>query len=224
MNTTQGRSRQGLIVVLMIAMPLIVLVFLGSQMALQQVVSKSATYQDMPEITEVASLRHLPPNTRVMLRGQLVSGAGSADHDLLVYQERPADGREVRFREVFEPHFPVMNIALSDGLVRIVPRPESTYVIRRPHHVATVGDRQRIGFRRGDVVTVQGKWQPDQAGLPTLTDATGIMGMDKASLFSDWQRAICNVTWVSRLAGLLSVLGMADAHLAYTATASACSH
>lgn len=212
MKTTPGRSRQGLDSVLMIAVPLIFIVFLGSQMALQQVVRKSATYMDMPEITQVAVLKSLPPNTDVMLRGRLVAVVTDAPdpeaNDLIVYQERPADGREVRFREVFNQHFPTIEMALSDGRVRMIPRPESAYVIQHARHVVTMGDRQRSGFRLGDVVTVQGRWQPEQAALPVVTGVTGMTGIDKAALLSEWQLAIHDVKRVSLLAGLLSIWGI----------------
>ena len=67
---------------------------------------------------------------------------------------------------------------------------------------------QRSGLRPGDMVTVQGRWQPDQAGVPVLAGVTGITGIDKAALLSEWCIAIRSVKWVSCLAGLLSVLGM----------------
>ncbi|ETW94804.1 MAG: hypothetical protein ETSY1_33275 [Candidatus Entotheonella factor] len=205
MQPVRKRSRrQRFSHVWMLAMPLVWIAFLGTQMALQQVERKSATYREMPEISRVAVLQDLPPNTSVMLRGRIAAPAVS--DGLIVYQERPAEGREVRFREVFEAHFPAIELALSDGRVRVIPRPESDYIIRHAHHTVTIGDRQRSGFRPGDVVTVQGLWQPER--LPVLTEATGMTGIDKASLLAEWQRAIRNVTWVSRLTGVLSILGL----------------
>jgi hypothetical protein len=201
----------------MIGLPLIFMVFLGSQMALRQVSRKSAVYQEIPEITQAAALRRLPSGTKVMLRGRLVRdvclastcGTDSPEPNLIVYQERPADGRAVRFQEVFDQHFPAMELAMSDGRVQIVPRPESAYIMQHAPHVVATGDRQRIGFRPGDMVTVQGRWQPNQAAaLPMLTDVTGIMGIDRAALFAAWHSAVRQVTWVSYITGLLSVAGL----------------
>ncbi len=209
MKMATGRDHTGFRVVLIVVMPLILIVFLGSQMALQQVVRKSAAYTAMPEVTQVAVLRTLPPGTAVLLKGRISRAACCGDaNDLVVYQERPADGRDVRFREAFNPHFPEIELALPDGPVRILPRLESEHVIQHAHHIVTLGGRQQSGFRLGDVVTVQGQWQADQTALSTLKEVTGITGMDKAGLLSEWQLAIRNVTWVSRLAGLLSALGM----------------
>jgi hypothetical protein len=212
MKTTLERLRKGLSSVLMMAMPLLFMVFLGSQMALKQVGHKLASYRDMPEITAISVLKRLPPDTEVLLRGRLLSAVTDVPEleakNLIVYQEHPANGREVRFQEVFNPFFPALEIALSDGRVRMTPLPESANVIQHPHHSVTIGDRQRSGFRRGDLVTVQGRWQRDRVAMPVVTGVTGISGIDKASLLSEWQAAICNVKRVSFLAGLLSALGL----------------
>ena len=208
MKTMRGPERHGWDTALLIALPLIVLVFLGSQMALKQVASKSRSYLKMPEITEMEALRRLPLGADVMLRGRIAAADEVADSNLVIYQERPAKGRAVRFREVFSQRFPAMELALADGRARIRPRPESTYVIRHAPHLVTVGDRQRNGFRIGDVVTVQGRFQLDEDGLPIVADVAGVAGRNKADLLSEWQAATRHVAWVSRLAGFLSVVGL----------------
>ena len=207
MKTRRGLNRSGWNTALLIALPLMVMVFLGSQMALKQVASKSSVYVDMPEITQIAALRRLPPGADVMLRGRIVA-ADDAGSDLVIYQERPADGRAVRFREVFDQRFPAMELALADGRARVRPRPESKYIMRHAPHLITVGDRQQSGFRAGDVVTVQGRLQLDQDGVPMVVDVAGVNGRNKAELLSEWQEATRQVTWVSRVAGLLSALGL----------------
>ena len=165
MKTRRGLNRSGWNTALLIALPLMVMVFLGSQMALKQVASKSSVYVDMPEITQIAALRRLPPGADVMLRGR-IAAADDAGSDLVIYQERPANGRAVRFREVFDQRFPAMELALADGRARIRPRPESKYIMRHAPHLITVGDRQRSGFRdwrcrdRAGPLATGSRWRP----------------------------------------------------------------
>ena len=87
-------------------MPVLLITFLGSQMGYSQVKSKAEVYQNIPEITQLSELMTLPSGTVVMLRGQIAESSprrtfDTVDPDLIIFQEQPAEGREIRSREEF---------------------------------------------------------------------------------------------------------------------------
>jgi hypothetical protein len=196
--------------------PIMCVFFLGSQMALSQVKRKFEAYGSIPEVTHVTELVTLPPAKVVMLRGRISEAscqlspcaADPAIPALLIYQERPTDGREVRFQEKFVHVLPRFVLDLPDGHVVISPSPTRQHVIQHTLHTVSHGDRQLTGFRLGDVVTVQGQWQPGQMTSPTLVEVTGITSSDKQSLMQDWQTALQKVRWARNLLGFLTGLGI----------------
>ena len=103
-------------------MPLLGIGFLASHMAFSQVAGKFEHFQSIPELTRLADLQTLRPETIVMLRGRLsqfgCASSSCASDALNIYQERPAEGREVRFREAFEQSFPKAVVQLVDGRVK----------------------------------------------------------------------------------------------------------
>jgi hypothetical protein len=107
-------------------MPILLILFLGSQMAYGQVKAKAAIYQNIPEITQLSQLTAVPPGTVIMLRGQISEASprrrfDPVDPDLIVFQERPAGGRETRYQEEFPLIFSEFIIGLPPGQVRIIP-------------------------------------------------------------------------------------------------------
>lgn len=190
-------------------MPILLIFFLGSQMAVGQVRSKFEAYQRIPEITSLSELESIPAGQVVMLRGRMAEAivpAASPMQELVVFQERPADGREVRYREEFPLEFPELGLDLPDGTVMILPSQTRERVIQNELHQVRQGDRDYTGFRVGDLVTVQGEWQP--AGGPTLIDVTGISGSDKQSLMAGWQDAFRKVSWARNGFGLLTAVSL----------------
>jgi len=184
------------------------IVFLGSQMAYSQVKSKFEAYQNIPEITTLAELENLPVGQLVMLRGRISEATplhnGTLTSDLIIYQERPTDGREVRYQEEFPLIFPEFVMELPDGTLPIIPSLTREHIIQNELHTVTDGDRQRTGFRIGDVVTVQGQWQS-----PALNEVTGITSVHKQALLAEWEIAFQQVRWARNGSGLLTLLSIA---------------
>lgn len=212
---------------LILVMPIVGIFFLASQVALNQVNGKFQSYLDIPEVTRLAELRRLPPGTVVMLRGRIsptscrpspcTTDAEMAN--LIIYQEQPANDRTVRFQEHFKQIFPTFVLDLSDGAVTILPSLTRQRVLQRVRHTVVHGDRQRSGFRLGDLVTVQGRWHGNEASFdhapqkppftrPALADVTGITSDDKQRLLKDWQHALQQVQWARNILGFLTGLGI----------------
>lgn len=197
-------------------MPILFIFFLASLMGYSQVSSRFEEYQRIPELTSVTALQAQPAADVVMLRGQIAEEScrllpcdASAAGDLIVYRERPAEGREVRFREEFDQIFPPFVLTLSDGAVIIQPSETRELVIQQEPHAVPSGDHLLTGFRVGDTVTVQGEWPAEGVGSsPALVDVTGITSGDKASLMADWQTAFRQVSWARNGLGLLTGLGI----------------
>jgi len=117
---------------LIFSMPILLLFFLGTQMAYSQVSSRFEVYQTIPEVTRLADLAALPAGQVAMLRGQIAeSNPVGHPSGLLVFQERPTDGREVRFREEFKLVFPQFSLQLLDGVVTISPSETYKQIIQQ---------------------------------------------------------------------------------------------
>jgi hypothetical protein len=141
-----------------------------------------------------------------MLRGQIASSLMStAGSELLIFQRRPAEDREVRFGEEFNLVFPEFSLQLPDGLVKIRPSLTRERIIQHELHTVSSGEDRLTGFRPGDIVTVQGEWQP---ATMTLFEVTGITGANKASLMAEWQEAFQKVGWVRDGLGFLTLVGL----------------
>lgn len=212
-ETTQpvsGGRKRWLLGMCILAMPVMLVFFLGSQMATSQVRNTYKAYDTIAEITRVQQFAALPEETVVMLRGRLLDlscqPSVCKEPALLVYQERPQPGRELRFQEAFAQRFPPFVLELEDGHVTILPDESRRRILQHELHTVADGDRQRAGFRHGDVVTVQG--QVSHTAVPTLREVTGISGRDKQQLMQEWQRAFRKVVWLRNLAGLLSGVGI----------------
>lgn len=191
---------------LIFSMPILLVFFLGSQMAYSQVNSQFETYQNIPEITSLAQLERMPPEQVVMVRGHIAESSPSLPgSNLVIFQERPTGGREVRFGEEFNLIFPEFEMSLGDGQIRISPSLTRERVIQHELHSVPQGDLTLTGFRPGDLVTVQGEWQPATA---TLREVTGVTGADKASLIAEWQDSFKLVGWVRNGLGLLTLASL----------------
>lgn len=198
---------------LILSMPVLLVFFLGSQMAYSQVKNQFEAYRHIPEVTHRSELAALPANQVVMVQGRMalseqiasLSTSPAAAPDLLVFQERPTEGREVRFQEEFPLVFPEFGLQLPDGSVTVLPSLTRERVIRHELHTVTAGELEYTGFRPGDMVMVQGQWQPASA---TLSEVTGITGADKASLLAEWRAAFQKVSWLRNGLGLLTLLGI----------------
>ncbi|MCB0211432.1 MAG: hypothetical protein KDJ52_18985 [Anaerolineae bacterium] len=193
-------------------MPVLLIFFLTSQMGYSQVNGKFKEYQQIPEITALSALREQPAKTVVMLRGQIAAETCQptpcAADDLIVYRERPAEGREVRYQEEFGVFFPAFVMALSDGNVMIVPSTDRELIIQQEPHAVPNGDYLLTGFQVGDTVTVQGEWSAESSGVPALIDVTGITCGDKQTLMRDWESAFQKVSWARDVLGVLTGLGI----------------
>lgn len=188
------------------ALPIILIFFLGSQMAYSQVKSRFEEQQAIPEITQLSDMKTLPEESVVMVRGKISEASphkGPQEIGLVVYQERPLDGREVRFREEFNLIFPQFILDLPDGSLPVLPSTTREHVIQNELHRVPVGDREYTGFRVGDTVTVQGQWQSG-----ALTEVTGITSVNKQAFLAEWEAAFSKVRWVRNGLGLLSLLGV----------------
>ena len=196
---------------LLLVTPVAAIFFLGSLLAYGQVKGQFEAYRTLPEVTTLAQLNTLPAGEIVLLRGRIAEAtprreADSLAPDLVIYQERPAGGREVRFGEEFPLVFSEFVMELPDGALTITPSQSRERVIQRELHTVPDGDRVRTGFRIGDTVMVQGRWQPGNP--PALMEVTGVTGGDKASLFAEWEVAFRRLVWVRNGLGLLTLLGV----------------
>ena len=193
---------------LILFMPISLVFFLGSQMAYSQVKGSFEAYQSIPEIDQLAELEQLTAGQTVILRGQ-IDQSGQPDNapgELIIYQERPLEGREVRFQEEFPLVFAPFVLRLSEGSVIILPSETRERIIQGELHTVSAGDRMLTGFKIGDTVSVQGNWQP--GAEPTLFDVTGITGMSRAELMADWGRGFQYVGWARNGLGLLTLLSL----------------
>ncbi|MCE7989459.1 MAG: hypothetical protein DYG89_50550 [Caldilinea sp. CFX5] len=205
---------------LILSMPITLVFFLGSQMAYGQVQRQFVSYAALPEYTSLAEVQALPAGATILLRGQIADPATvtsllpeaapvAPTEPLLVYQERPLDGREVRYLEEFPLIFPALALTLADGVVGVQPSQEGAPTISHELQRITVDDRAFTGFQVGDTITVQGKWQPAaEQSLPLLVEVTGIAGVAKAALQTEVQAALQKVKLVRDGLGLLALAGM----------------
>lgn len=191
-------------------MPVTLILFLGSQAAYSQGKGRFETYLAIPEISTYADLSTLSADEVVILSGEisaesLAGNSQPSQSSLLIFQERPADGREVRFREEFPLTFPAFMLNLPDGQVPIIPSDSDDHVIQAELHTVPAGDRVHTGFQVGDKIYVQGKWQPDP---PALLDVTGVTSVSQANLIPEWQQAFRYVAWARNGLGVLSVVSI----------------
>jgi len=194
-------------------MPVVLVIFLGSQMAYSQVSGGFEAYQSIPEVTSLSQLEALPADEIIILRGHISEASAPANGrqaaaKLLIYQERPTDGREVRYREEFPLIFPQFVMDLSDGSIAIEPSLTRDKVIQNELHTVAAGDRVHTGFQTGDLVSVQGQWQPKLSSNPALVDVTGITSVDKQTLIADWAADFQKVGWARNILGLVSLVSI----------------
>lgn len=207
---------------LIFAMPICLVFFLGVQMASSEVQSEYESYAALVEYTSVANLQPVAAGSTVLLRGAIVDPATvaalppqptteQAAGALLIYQERPLDGREVRYLEEFPLIFPAVALKLADGnIIGVQPSEDGTRTISHEAHRVTLADRAFTGFQIGDTITVQGKWQPMSADrpLPFVVEVTGISGADKAALQAEVQAGLQKVSLSRDGLGLLTLAGI----------------
>ncbi|MEZ4713084.1 MAG: hypothetical protein R3A44_38195 [Caldilineaceae bacterium] len=194
---------------LILTMPISLIFYLGVQMAYGQVQRRYESYAATPQIGSVTALLAQPVGETVLLRGEIAASASSAGATapLLIFQERPRDGREVRYLEEFSLNLPEFALRLSDGVVTIQPSAENAAAISHELHSTPMDDRTFTGFQVGDVVTVQGKWQPapDAQSAPRLIDVTGVSGADEATLLAEVQAGMQKVRLARDGLGLLTL-------------------
>lgn len=188
--------------------PILFIFFLGSQMAYGQVSRQFERYQDIPEATSLSALQALPAGQVVMARGQIAEATEQPESDLLIFQVRPAGGREVRFQEEFPLIFPEFVLALPDGTLAVQPSSTRDQVIHDELHRVTAGEYELTGFRVGDAVTVQGQWQPTAGAVPALLDVTGITGGDRRSFIAGWAQNMRQVRLARNVLGVLTLVGL----------------
>lgn len=206
---------------LILSMPIALVFFLGSQMAYGEVQRHYTTYAALPEYTSAAELQTLAAGTTILLRGQIADPATLAPllpaaaveqptGPLLVYQERPLEGREVRYLEEFPLIFPPLALTLAGGTIIVQPSATNAPTISHERQRVAIADREFTGFQVGDTITVQGKWQPATAeqSLPRLVDVTGIAGVEKAALQAEVQAALQKVRLARDGLGLLTLAGI----------------
>lgn len=194
-------------------MPVALIFFLGSQMAYSQVKNKFELYQSIPQVTRLSDLETVPAGQVVLLRGRIarataLENSADTEGELIIFQERPAAGREVRYQEEFPLVFPEFVMNLPDGRLNILPSQSRERVIQHELHRVQRGDRDYTGFAPGDMVTVQGQWQPAAGAIARLNDVTGITGADKQSLLREWELAFRQVSWVRNGLGLFTALSI----------------
>lgn len=189
------------------AMPVFLIMFLGGMMARGQVKGEFTTYQAIQEYANLNALKAVPQNQIVMLRGRIVDGLSPAyANGLIVFQERPLNGRELRFQEEFPFVFPPITLALADGTVR-VEAAEGRVIAHESQRVEDKArDREYTGFRKGDEVTVQGKWQASANGQAQLKEATGITSQSRASIMAEGQYAFDRLDTICTVLGILSLV------------------
>jgi len=209
----KSRFKHGwLTITLIFLVPILFIVFLGSQMAYSQVNSQFERYLNISEASSVSDLEAMAAGQVVILRGIISQAADQQDvakqsSDLLIFQVRPADGREVRFREEFPLIFPDFVMELPGGAVTIHPSSTRERVIYDELHRVTDGEYDLTGFQIGDTVTVQGQWQPAGAA-PALNDVTGITGGDRSSFIAEWERNLRQVSLARNILGILTLVGL----------------
>lgn len=206
---------------LILSMPMFLIFFLGSQMAYGEVQRRYETYASIPEYTSVTQMQALTAGATVLLRGRIAKpgvleslppsqAPAAATGPLLIYQERPLDGREVRYLEEFPLVLPAFALTLADGTIGVQPSQESERAIAHEVHRITRVDREFTGFQVGDTITVQGQWQPataDQA-QPLVVNVTGIAGVEKAVLLAEVQAALQQVRRARDGLGLLTLVSI----------------
>ncbi|MEM7345194.1 MAG: hypothetical protein AAF485_13190 [Chloroflexota bacterium] len=192
-------------------MPILLILYLGSQMAYSQGQARFDAYHAIPEITRLSEASDVSSGEAVLLRGIIAEAplnmSTTSPTSLLIYQERPAEGREIRYRETFPLIFPSFVIDLPDSQVTIIPSDTKEHIIQSETHSFIVGDRAYTGFQVGDTVTVQGELASISGDLH-LIEATGITGSDKATLLADWQKRFVWVRWARNGFGWLSLVGI----------------
>lgn len=191
---------------LIFSMPVTLIIFLGVVMAYFQVRGEFTVYQDVQEYTTLAELASVNETEVVMVHGRLVAGpeAGWAD-GLVVFQERPLEGREIRFQEEFPLVFPELTLELSDGTMLVQPGEERVIGHEMHRVVDELADREYTGFRVGDMMTVQGRWQPAAA---TLTEVTGVSGLDRAGILAEGNYAFKRLSTIRNILGGYTLLGL----------------
>lgn len=198
---------------LMITMPFALFYWLSSQMAYGQVQREYTIYAAMPEVTSLAALQTTAAGELRFVRGAIQPLTPDATIGqpgaLLIYQERPRAGREVRFGEEFPLVLPAFALVLTDGLVVVDPNqdPALRQISHELHQTAS-GDRSFTGFQAGDIVSVQGKWQPASGtDAAKLLEANGVFGVEKGALLAEVQAAMQTVSHVQNGLGLLTLVG-----------------
>lgn len=71
--------------------------------------------------------------------------------------------------------------------------------------VDEAADREYTGFRIGDMITVQGQWQPS---LATLTNVTGVSGLDRAGIIAEGSYAFKRLSTIRNVLGGITLLGV----------------
>lgn len=198
---------------LILTMPISLIFFLGSQMAYGQVQRRYESYAAIPQITSAAELQALAEGVTVLLRGQIGAATvkqAESGGALLIYQERPLDGREVRYLEEFPLTLPTFTLQLTDRTLDVVPSQESAAAISHELHREAVGDREFTGFQAGDVVSVQGKWQPaaNAQSAPQIIEVTGISGAEGEALLAELQSALQKVRLARDALGFLTLVSI----------------
>jgi hypothetical protein len=217
---------------LALMMPVFAVMGLGSQMGLRTARSRLDWLRTVPEHRQLAALTEVPAGTTVLLHGRLAPAAGAGSdaatgleaegeartqEGLLIYSERDLRAPGRRFAEDLPQVFPIVDLELTDGRVRILPSSEGERPLHDAPHtlVGPTGDWEREGFRAGDMVSIQGKWAPsggEASSVPTLEDATGLSGQSKAEMSAELDRAWTRVSifgWICSalaLAGLVSLI------------------
>lgn len=190
--------------------PILFIFFLASQMGYSQVNGKFTAYEAIPEVSTLAALQAVSPGEVVMVRGQISVatplGSNPVAPDLIIYQEQPTEGREIRYREEFDLVFPDFILDLPDGTVVALPSESRERVIRHTLHTLPDGEMTYAGFRIGDTVTVQGAWQPGNE--PLLGDVTGVSSIDKTAMMAEWRNAFSWVGWARNGFGGVTLLGI----------------
>jgi hypothetical protein len=184
-------------------MPVLLIFFLGSQMAYGQVKGQFDQYRAIPQAHTLAELAVLPAGQTVLVQGVIAVVPPANPAGLLIYQVRPVAGREVRFQEEFPLVFPAFTLTMPDGVLPVEPSLTRERVIQHEQHAETAGETRRTGFKPGNTVLVQGTWQ---AGA--LVEATGLTGASRAALLAEWEQSFRWLGWARNGLGLLTVAGL----------------
>lgn len=191
-------------------MPIFLVMFLGAIMARGQVKGEFDRYQAIQEYTSLASLASVADDEVVMVHGRIVEGPSPEWADgLVVFQERPLENRETRFQEQFPLVFPDLSLELSDGTILVQPA-EDRVIAHELHRVADEGqDREYTGFRLGDTVNVQGKWQKSASGNKAVLSAvTGISSLNRAAIIAEGEWAFRRLDTICLVLGGLTVISI----------------